>query len=309
MKKIDISVVVPVFNEQNSLKELVKSINNSLPDFSYELIFVDDGSSDDSFSQLKKLKTQYQFPFKIIKFRTNQGKSAALSVGFSYCQGEKIITLDADLQDDPAEILKLLKKLDEGYDLVVGWRKERQDPKSKIRSSHLFNTVVNKIGHLSLHDINCGLKVIKKEVAQEIDLYGELHRFIPLLAANRGFKVTELEVVHHQRKYGVSKYGHERVVHAFFDLISTIFLTSFRYRPLQIFGLTGFISILIGFVIMIYLSYLRFLGQTIGRRPLLFLGILFFLFGVQIFSTGLLAELINSHQASKNRYPISDIIL
>lgn len=310
MKQIAFSIVIPVYNETESLKELVQRLNKTMLRLhkEYEFIFVDDGSTDKTFEELLTLKKESSKQFKIVRFRKNQGKSAAMAVGFDLAQGATIITLDADLQDDPEEFPKLLTKLDEGFDLVVGWRKNRQDPANKIRSSHLFNAVVAKVSHLPLHDINCGLKVLTKSVANEIDLYGELHRFIPLLAANRGFKVTEVEVAHHPRKYGVSKFGSERAFHAFFDLITTIFLTSFKYRPLQIFGPTGALGIFIGIIILLYLTVLHFMGQTIGKRPLLNFGILILLFGVQIFSTGLLGELISNSHMNKKHYPTSEII-
>ena len=306
-KIIDLSIVIPVYNERESLRELVRQIEISTT-LSHEYIFIDDGSTDGSFDELIKIKKSINSRFKIIKFRKNLGKSAAMSVGFDKAEGRKVITLDADLQDDPTEFTKLLDKLDEGFDVVVGWRKNRQDPKKKIQGSHLFNWVVSKIGGLNLHDINCGLKAFKKEVVKEIDIYGELHRFIPLLAKQRGFNVTEVPVIHHKRKFGSSKFGSYRILHALLDLITTVFISVFKNRPLQIFGVTGGTLIFFATIILLYLSYLKLLGESIGGRPLLLMGILLFLSGVQVFSTGLIGELIASTQVQKNNYPIEKII-
>ena len=306
-KIIDLSIVIPVYNERESLRELVRQIEISTT-LSHEYIFIDDGSTDGSFDELIKIKKSINSRFKIIKFRKNLGKSAAMSVGFDKAEGRKVITLDADLQDDPTEFTKLLDKLDEGFDVVVGWRKNRQDPKKKIQGSHLFNWVVSKIGGLNLHDINCGLKAFKKEVVKEIDIYGELHRFIPLLAKQRGFNVTEVPVIHHKRKFGSSKFGSYRILHALLDLITTDFISGFKNRPLQIFGVTGGTLIFFATIILLYLSYLKLLGESIGGRPLLLMGILLFLSGVQVFSTGLIGELIANTQVQKNNYPIEKII-
>lgn len=308
MKKIQISVVIPLFNEKESLVQLVGEVRESLEKIpkTFEIIFVDDGSTDESFRELEKIKRSARVAITIIRFRKNEGKSAALEAGFKQASGDIVVTLDADLQDDPQEIKKLLLELDKGYDLVVGWRKNRKDRQNKIRLSRVFNCVVAKISHIPLHDMNCGLKVMKKEVAKEINLYGELHRFIPVLAVSQGFKVSEVEVAHHERKFGRSKYNNARLMHAFFDLITTYFLISFKNRPLQIFGPVGAIFIALGLIVLIYLSGLHFFGATIGRRPLLFLGILFLLFGVQIFSTGLLAELMISLHSKRDKYPIKD---
>ncbi|MCL5675678.1 MAG: glycosyltransferase family 2 protein [Patescibacteria group bacterium] len=308
MKKTELSLVIPLYNEKESLRELIDKTDSALKNYVFEYIFIDDGSTDDSFNELIRIKKDRKSAFKIVRFRKNQGKSAALSVGFKMAGGEKIVTLDADLQDSPEEIPGLLKKLDKGFDLVIGWRKDRQDPKNKIRLSHFFNAVVCRAANLSLHDMNSGLKVMKAEVAKEIELYGELHRFIPVLAVGRGFSVGEEPVRHSERKYGSSKFGRERIFHAVFDLITTSFLISFKNRPLQIFGPLGFLSGSIGLVILFYLSYLHFIGESIGRRPLLFLGILFVLFGVQIFLTGLLGELIISTHIQKEKKPISEIV-
>lgn len=310
MKIIELSIVIPVYNEFESLMGLVKSLKKALGNIlaKTEIIFIDDGSTDKTWETLLKLKNENKELLKIISFRKNEGKSAAMSEGFSKAVGTRIVMMDADLQDDPEEIKKLLAKMDKGYDMVVGWRKNRKDPDAKIRNSHIFNNVVSLLGGLNLHDMNCGLKACTKKVTEEIDLYGELHRFLPLLVYRAGFKVAEVEVMHHNRKYGNSKFKGTRVLHSFFDLISTLFLLSFKNRPLQIFGLIGTSFIVIGLLILAYLSSLHFMGESIGARPLLQLGILFFLFGFQIFSTGLLAELLVKLSGKKNNYSIKEYV-
>lgn len=304
---VKVSYVIPEYNEAESLPELITQIRKA-EKRPFEFVFVDDGSTDNSFEILRTLKKQSKEPFTIIRFRKNQGKSAAMAVGFSYAQGEYVVTLDADLQDDPSQVEKLLAVLDSGYDLVVGWRKNRQDPKQKIRSSHMFNTVVSKISGVYLHDMNCGMKAYRAQVTKEIPMYGELHRFVPVLATRRGFRVTEVEIVHHERKYGKSKFGKTRAMHAFFDLITTMFITTFQNNPLKIFGAAGMVFIGIGLLVLIYLSGLHFMGESIGRRPLLLFGVLMILSGIQIFSTGLLGELFASTTEKTSRYPVAEVV-
>src|SRR3989344_1330779 len=310
MKKVQISIIIPVFNEKESLTQLLKAIEHSMNTVTadYEYVFIDDGSSDGSFDTLKSLKMRTSKDMTIIRFRKNMGKSPALASGFARARGDIVVTMDADLQDDPSEIQPLIQKLQDGYDMVVGWRKKRSDMLGKIRLSRIFNFVVSKAAHVPLHDMNCGLKVFRKRVVEEIDLYGELHRFIPVLAVSKGFKVTEMSVVHHERKFGTSKFGSTRIMHASFDLITTIFLASFKTRPLQIFGPIGLACIGMGIILLVYLSYIHLLGVPIGQRPLLQLGVLFILFGVQLFSTGLIGELITSQNARKVTYPIDEVI-
>jgi glycosyltransferase involved in cell wall biosynthesis len=305
-----ISIVIPFYNESESIQELVTKLEHLNPKEGIitEYIFVDDGSTDDGFDILKKLRGKIKRSMTLVRFRKNNGKSAALAVGFTYAKGEYLMTLDADLQDEPDEIDNLIQGLNQGSDIVIGWRKNRQDPVSKKISSKIFNSTVAKLYGVKLHDMNSGLKVFTKEVALEIRLYGELHRFFPVLAAVHGFKVSEVPVTHHNRQYGKSKYSTKRIMHAFFDLTSTLFLTSFEYQPMQIFGSTGIVSILTGTVILIYLSVLHFMGQSIIRRPLLLLGMLFVLFGVQIMSTGLIGELIIHKQREAPTYPIAEIL-
>ncbi len=310
MKQRTVSFVIPVYNERPSLRELTASIKkvSAAKDWAPEYIFVDDGSTDGSFDELIAFKKVSKDPVTIIRFRKNCGKSMALAEAFRIARGDVLVTLDADLQDDPREIPKLMAKLDEGYGLVVGWRKDRQDHQNKLRLSRFFNRVVAVSSRVPLHDMNCGMKVMRRAVAEEIDVYGELHRFIPVLAAARGFTVSEVEIVHHARKYGESKFGNTRIFRAPFDLMTTLFLTTFRTRPLQIFGPVGISFIGVGSVALIYLSVLHFLGTSIGRRPLLFFGILLILFGVQLLSTGLIGELITKANIRKETGPIEEII-
>lgn len=300
MKKTTISIVVPIYNENESLEELFDTLKTALPHQTVEYIAVDDGSTDGTIDTLQTLKKTFSSPITIIKFRKNRGKSAALAAGFQQANGEYIVTLDADLQDDPLEIPKLLEMADSGYDLVLGWRKDRHDPRIKIHLSYFFNKIVAHLSGLPLHDTNSGLKVFRKQAAKELVLYGELHRFIPYLMAQKGFRITEVPVVHHARKHGHSKFSTGRF-RAAFDLITTVFLSSFKDRPLHIFGPIGVSMFSLGGILLVYLSILHFQGQSIGRRPLLFLGILFVLFGVQMFSTGLLGELITNNRSHKDK--------
>ena len=311
MKQHTVSIVIPVFNERESIADLVRSLEtiDAVPRKIIEYIFIDDGSTDGSFAALRAYLGKTKRKLILIRFRKNLGKSAALSVGFSHAHGDYFVTLDGDLQDEPSEIPLLLQKLDEGSDMVIGWRRNRKDTPSKRLSSKIFNAVVAKLYHVSLHDMNSGLKAGRREITREISMYGELHRFLPVLAAARGFVVSEVPVTHHPRRFGKSKYNSRRIIHAFFDLASTLFLTSFEHEPMQVFGATGGIGIIIGFVILTYLSVLHFIGQSISRRPLLFLGMLFVLFGMQMVSAGLLGELIIHRQRhDAQNYPIAEII-
>ena len=309
MKHELISIVIPLYNEKESIHELIARIHESLKEVGpFEYVFIDDGSTDGSFAALVREKKNVKEPMTLVRFRKNCGKSAALSEGFSRIHGDVVVTMDADLQDDPREIAKLLSVLDRGYDVVVGWKKTRHDEKGRVVLSHIFNSIVSRIFRLHLHDMNCGLKVMRREVTDDIEVYGELHRFIPVLAHTKGFSVTEIPIMHHARKYGVSKFGMERVVRAPFDLMSTLFLTSFRTRPLQIFGPVGLVCIVVGLIQLLYLTVIHFMGQSIGRRPLLFLGILFVLFGVQLVSTGLLGELVTKTNIHKEKHPVAEVV-
>lgn len=303
---MDLSIVIPLLNEQDSLKELYQQITATLNPTgkAFEIIFVDDGSRDQSFPILAGLNQQDP-RIKIIQFRRNCGKAAALSVGFEHASGEFVITMDADLQDDPAEIPRLIAKLEEGFDLVSGWKKKRYDPISKTLPSKLFNWTVSKMAGIKLHDFNCGLKAYRKDVTETVKLYGHLHRFIPFLAHAEGFRVAEIPVQHHPRKYGKTKYGGFRLVSGFLDFLTVAFLAKFKRRPLHLFGLAGLVSFLAGFGISLYLAYERlFLKNYLSNRPILFLGILLIIVGIQFVSIGLLGEMITETQKEQQHISI-----
>ncbi|MFH1676937.1 MAG: glycosyltransferase family 2 protein [bacterium] len=291
-----ISIIIPLKNEESSLRDLYSGIKNSLVAIGrkFEVVFIDDGSTDGSFKVLNELYQSEPDVVRVIQFRNNKGKAAALSAGFKLACGEIIITMDADLQDDPEEIPRFLEKLAEGSDLVTGWKKKRHDPWHKVLSSGIFNFVVSIAAGLKLHDHNCGFKAYRREVIEEIRIYGELHRYIPFLANSRGFKVQEIPIKHHARTTGVSKYGFGRHFKGFFDLFTVIMLTRFGRRPLHLFGAIGLTLFVIGLIINLWLTWIWIWGATIGQRPLLFLGVLLLVVGVQMFSIGLLGEMINS---------------
>ncbi|MEK7517984.1 MAG: glycosyltransferase family 2 protein [Patescibacteria group bacterium] len=288
-----ISIVVPVFNEEESLPIFYKELIQVSPqlDKSYEIIFIDDGSTDGSLGILKEFKKRNN-NVRIFSFRKNLGKGEALTLGFGKATGDTVITLDADLQDKPSEIHRLLKKYKEGIDIVVGWRKERKDTSKMILISRLFNFIVGRVFGLKLHDYNCGLKVYSKEAAKTLRLYGGLHRFIPLLLSQQGFTVDEVVVEHEKRQYGKSKYGFSKVWKDLPDIFTMLFLVKYGQRPLHFFGLIGGFLVVIGAFSLIYLTTLWFMGESIGRRPLLLFGVLLVIAGLQIFFTGFLAELI-----------------
>ncbi|MGD8769413.1 MAG: glycosyltransferase, partial [Desulfobacterales bacterium] len=247
---------------------------------------------------------------KIIKLRKNFGKSVALDEGFKFAHGDIIFTMDADLQDDPKEITRFISKLKEGYDLVTGWKQTRKDPfLSKKLPSRLFNYMINLVSGLKLHDHNCGFKAFRKHLVKRLSLYGDLHRYIPALAHSMGFKVTEIRVEHHARPYGKSKYGVKRFYRGFFDFMTIIFLTKYLKRPMHLFGCFGILFSLAGFVICSYLSFLWFLGEPIGHRPLLVLGILLILVGCQFISTGLIAEMITYGSQRKAEEDIVETVV
>lgn len=294
------SVVVPVYNEELSLKILVEKLHVVFDkDWSEtEMIFVNDGSTDSSLHILEKLQKKYE-NLKLINFATHEGKSAGLNAGFQAAQGDIVVTLDADLQDEPSEIPKLLKKLDQGFDMVSGWKRQRHDPRNRLVLSKIFNAVVRKLTKINLHDFNCGLKVYKKHVVKNIFVYGELHRFIPVLAVYKGFSVSEVAVVHNPRLYGESKYNWTRIPHGFFDLFTILFLNKFKKSPMYFFGAVGALLILTGIILILYLSALHFQGIAIARRPLLIFSVLFIVSGLQFFFTGFLAELIVHYLSDK----------
>ncbi len=293
----DISVVVPAKDEARSLPQLVQQLHRILSKLkrSHEIIIIDDGSVDETHEIALTLKKKYPY-IHLIRFRVNFGKSQALAAGFVKASGRIIVTIDADLQDDPQEIPKLLAKLTRGFDLVTGWRKKRADTPLKLLSSYAFNLLVRVLTGTTLHDINCGLKVMKKEVADELYLHGELHRFIPVLAAKKKFRVTELPVAHHARKFGISKYGSLGLGRSWagvLDLLTTIFLTDYSGKPAHFFGKIGMLLFGTGFLMDAYVAYLKITtGSTQGKIPLLLAGILCMVLGAQLLSTGLIAEMI-----------------
>lgn len=306
-KQRKISIVIPAFNEEDSLRPLyieLKKVFNGMKDYEFEVIIVDDGSTDDSLKVLNEIRRE-DSRFKIISFQKNYGKSAALSVGFKYATGDLIVTMDADLQDDPNEIPNLVKKIDEGYDLVSGWKKVRFDPFIKKYSSRLFNFVTSLLSGIKIHDFNCGLKIYRQEVTQSIKVYGEMHRYLPVLAHWNGFRVGEIVVKHHPRRYGKTKFGASRFLKGFLDLITILFTTRYLRRPLHFFGTIGFLLFLAGFAIDLYLAYeWAFHGKYLTNRPMLWLGILLILLGVQIIAIGLIGEMIAHHAQKVEDYHI-----
>ncbi len=306
-----ISVVVPLLNEASSLEELYREIAAALEprDDDYEVVFVDDGSTDGSMSVLTRLHDEVP-NVVVVHLRRNFGKAAALQAGFMQARGDVVVTIDADLQDDPAEIPKLLAKLDEGFDLVSGWKTRRNDPFLRRLFSRIFNWGTGVVSGVRLHDVNCGLKAYRAEVLEGIRLYGELHRFIPILAAYRGFRVAEIPVNHRARQHGRSRYGPERYLRGFFDLLSVTFMGRYRHRPLHLFGGLGALMGALGFVILSYLTVIWFLGHGIGHRPLLTLGVLLMVVGIQLVSLGLLSELITSQHAERmdERHRIEQLV-
>lgn len=315
----DISVVVPLLNEAESLPELTQWISRVLQahGFSYEIILIDDGSTDDSWKVIQSLSAEDK-SIKGIRFNRNYGKSAALNVGFRQCAGDVVITMDADLQDSPDEIPELYHMIkNEGYDLVSGWKKKRFDPISKTIPTKLFNGVTRKISRIELHDFNCGLKAYDQRVVKSIDVYGEMHRYIPVIAKWNGFgKIGEKVVQHRERKFGVTKFGLERFVYGFLDLLSITFVSRFKKRPMHFFGTMGTLSFMLGFFITLWLIgekvYFSILlhqrVRNVVDQPLFFLALVAVVIGVQLFLAGFLAEMISISGSRKNEYLIRDRI-
>jgi len=295
-----ISVVVPVHNEEESVEPLYDELRAALTPLGrpWEAVFVDDGSTDGSLPALTRLHSASP-NVKVVRLRRNFGKAAALAAGFRYAEGEVVVTIDSDLQDDPAEIPRLLAKLDEGFDLVSGWKVQRRDPISRRIPSRIFNSVVGRVSGLRLHDLNCGLKAYRADVVRNLRVYGELHRFLPVLAHDRGYRVAELPVNHRPRSHGKSRYGVERYLRGFLDFLTVWFMGRYRHRPLHLFGGLGVAMSAIGTVLLTYLTVLKLSGEPIGHRPLLTLGVLLVVVGLQFFSLGLLSELITSHHAER----------
>ena len=290
----EVSIIVPVLNEAGTVLELSRRVAEVMERIGhrFEILFVDDGSSDETRQRVKEAH-EIDDRVKLVSLRRNFGKAAALCAGFDHSSGQILITMDGDLQDEPDEIPRFLEKLEsENLDLVSGWKQQRQDPASKRYPSRLFNWVTRKLASVDLHDFNCGFKAYRREVLDEIALYGELHRYIPVLASRRGFALGELSVVHHPREHGTSKYGWDRYYKGLLDLITVLFITKYTRRPLHLFGMIGLSSLFVGLGINLYLAILWLSGQTLSNRPLLLLGILLMLLGIQVLTTGLIGEMI-----------------
>lgn len=292
---IELSVVIPAYNEADAVATLASHVNSVLSslDKEYEIIFVDDGSTDETFLRLSEAARALP-SVRAIQLRRNFGKAAALTAGFRDSLGDLVLTMDADQQDDPDEIPRFLKALEEGpYDLVSGWKFHRRDPISKTLPSRLFNWVTSILSGVQLHDFNCGFKLYRRQVLDETPIYGELYRYMPVLAHWRGFRVTEIKVRHHPRRFGQSKFGPSRFFRGFFDLLTVLFLTRYMRRPLHLFGWLGMASFGGGLLVSMYLTVLWLLGnRPIGNRPLLTLGVLLIIVGIQFFSLGFLAEML-----------------
>lgn len=295
-----ISVVVPAYNEQDSIPVLYSELKKVLSKYKdYEIIFVDDGSTDKSIKVMEELNKKDN-RVKIIQLRKNFGKAVALTEGFKIATGDIIITMDADLQDEPEEIPRFIEKINEGCDLVNGWKYQRKDPLMKRFFSKIFNFLTSKATHVKIHDFNCGFKAYRKEVVRDLNIYGELHRYIPALVYSKGFKVCEIKVKHQKRRFGKSKYGSIRILRGFLDLITVKYLITYIQRPLHFFGSIGLILAFFGFLIGAYLSYLWAIGQVIWNRPLLLLAVLLIVLGVQFISTGLLGEMMASKEKTRD---------
>jgi glycosyltransferase involved in cell wall biosynthesis len=293
-RPLDVSVIVPVKDEEETVAELAGRVAAVLDAAgrSFEIVFVDDGSRDRTVARLREAH-QRDGRVKLVRLRRNFGKAAALSAGFDHCSGGLVLTMDGDLQDDPDEIPRLLEALETGdLDLVSGWKRHRRDPASKTLPSRLFNWVTRRLAQVDLHDFNSGFKLYRREVLGEIAVYGELHRYIPVLASRRGFVIGEIEVTHHARRHGASKYGWDRLYKGLLDLITVLFITKYTRRPLHLFGVFGLLFLGVGFGINTYLAILWFQGEALGNRPLLLLGVLLMLLGFQTLTTGLIGEMI-----------------
>ena len=304
MKTTLISVVVPVLNETESLDQLYAELVDvaTQHDFRLQIIFVDDGSTDDSWKVIERLAAA-DARVEGIRFRRNFGKAAALSAGFDAAHGERVMTLDADLQDDPAEISRFIEKIDQGYDVVSGWKQVRHDPWHKVIPSRIFNTMVSRLTGVSLHDHNCGMKCYRRDVIHEVRIYGELHRFVPVLAAARGYRIGELTIQHRPRQHGYSKYGWNRLIKGFLDLLTVKFLTGFGQRPQHMLGTIGIGSFFLGTLGLVYLAILWIISRMdlgmdvvhLHERPALYYSLVLFLIGGQMMSMGFLGELITAH--------------
>jgi glycosyltransferase involved in cell wall biosynthesis len=298
----EVTVLVPVLNESGTVEELAAQVAEVLDGLgrSFEIVFVDDGSTDRTAERVRAAH-QADPRVKLVRLRRNFGKAAALSAGLDHSGGAIVVTMDGDLQDDPREIPRFLETLEtEGLDLVSGWKRRRRDSALKRLSSRLFNWVTRHLARVDLHDFNCGFKAYRREVLEQVSLYGELHRYIPVLASRRGFRVGELRVHHMPRREGASKYGWDRYYKGLLDLITVLFLTRYTPRPLHLFGVLGLALLLAGFAVNLYLALAWLGGEALSRRPLLFLGVLLMVMGLQVLTTGLLAEMI-AHSGFRRR--------
>ena len=308
---MELSIIVPLLNEEESLPELSAWIEQvcAKAELDYEIIFVDDGSSDTSWAAIGDLQKNNP-RIKGIKFRRNYGKSAALNKGFEACSGDVVITMDADLQDSPDEIPELYRMIkEEGFDLVSGWKKKRHDPLGKTLPSKFFNRTTRAISGIKIHDFNCGLKAYRQEVVKTIEVYGEMHRYIPLIAKWAGFKkIGEKVVEHRARKFGVTKFGMERIIKGYLDLLSITFISKFGKRPMHLFGTLGTLLFILGFGIAIYLSIAKYFFAVfkMTERPLFYLGILAMIIGSQLFVTGFVAEMIARSSSDRNHYLVKE---
>ena len=290
-----ISIVIPAYNEEDNIPILYEKLKGVLERLGreYEIIFVDDGSVDRTWERLKEIAEKDQ-RVKLIRFRKNYGQTAAMYAGFQHVSGEVVITLDADLQNDPEDIPMLLQKLEEGYDIVSGWRKDRKDPfLSRKLPSMIANWIISKVTGVELHDYGCTLKAYRADIVKRLELYGDMHRFLPALTKRLGAKITEIPVRHHPRLYGKSKYGIGRTVRVILDIFLVKFLNEYINKPMYVFGTVGFALLSLGLLMLFYLLFIKlFLDEEIGRRPLLILSVLFTLAGIQLLSTGIIAELL-----------------
>ena len=307
----EVSLVVPGLNEAESLPLLAAQVKEALgPEISYELIFVDDGSTDNSWEVIRDLH-ESDPAVRGVRLRHNFGKAMALAAGFERARADIVVMMDADLQDDPADLPKMIEKIEGGLDVVVGWKIERHDPLNRRVFSRIFNKTVGYVTGVRLHDMNCGFKAYRSEVLHSIPIYGDLFRFIPVLAAWQGFSVGEMPVNHRARRFGRSRYGLERILRGFFDLLSVSFLTRYSRKPMHLFGLFGLLFTFLGLLICGYLSVLWFQGEAIGSRPLLLLGVLLILVGVQSFSIGLLGEFMTFQYHRKHEpehLPVREVV-
>ena len=309
--ELDLSVLVPVLDEADSVEELARRIADVVVGLgvSFEILFVDDGSRDGTADRVRAARERDP-RVKLVRLRRNFGKAAALTAGFDRSLGRIVITIDGDLQDEPEEIPRLLEALESGpFDLVSGWKRNRRDPLTKTLPSRLFNWTTRRLARVDLHDFNCGFKAYRREVLEEVPIYGELHRYIPVLASRRGFRVGEVPVRHHPRQSGVSKYGWDRLYKGLLDLLTVLFITKYTRRPLHLFGLIGMLAFGAGFAIDAWLALLWFRGESLSNRPLLIFGVLLMVVGLQVLTTGLLAEM-TTHKTFRrsDSYSVREIL-